>query len=83
MRALLAAAALGLLSTTSAGAGCLKLADSDVISVPHGYFVRSLKTFIRYEDALPSGDDHFWICTAAEESITLYAPRDPAEDNAD
>lgn len=77
--ALLALSFLTPVPEPAKGAGCVMLAAGDVVQLPHGYLVRSLNHFVEYDDALPSGDDRFWICTSAEGPLALYAPPDPAE----
>lgn len=70
---------LALVVATGARGGCLELVEGDVVQVPHGYIIKSLNAFVVHEDALPSGDEAFWICAQAEGPLALYAPIDPME----
>lgn len=41
---------------------CVRLDDDDVISVPNGFYIRSLKETVPSDEALPVSPDGFWRC---------------------
>jgi hypothetical protein len=54
---------------------CTRLADDDVISVPHGYLIGSRNAFVMYEHAAPSHDGRYWLCPVAPDHV-LRVPRE-------
>lgn len=54
--------------------GCYRVTNHDVLRVPHGYLIPGLNRFVRDEDAIPSGDDRWWVCTVGKGDYALFVP---------
>lgn len=79
MRVILAAALILLGSCVVARAhdmprGCYAVTNHDVLRVPHGYLIPGLNRFVRDDDAIRSGDEQWWICTAGKGDYALFVP---------
>jgi len=53
---------------------CVELADADVTVTARGYFVRSVRETVPYNEALPSPDGHYWRCQWDGVRKCFFAP---------
>jgi hypothetical protein len=53
---------------------CLELADGDVKVTPAGYFVKSTKEVIPFDEATPSPTGTYWRCQWGGARKCFFAP---------
>ena len=53
---------------------CFELASADVSVTASGYFVRSIKETVPFNEALPSPDGRYWRCQWGGSRKCFFAP---------
>lgn len=54
--------------------GCLEVPSSDVEVTARGFYIRSLKETVPFDEAQPSPDGHYWRCAWGGERKCFFAP---------